>query len=89
MSACSSRTMELSNWARRPVRSRWIGVTAMRRLTTMIATKIEEEREAELDSIAGQQAQVGWGSQIDDADAPSPFEQTIDERAEDADKKKR
>ena len=33
--------------------------------------------------------QVGWGSQIDDADAPSPFEQTIDERAEDADKKKR
>ena len=37
---------------------------AMRRLKTMIATKIEEEREAELDSIAGQQAQVGWGSQI-------------------------
>ena len=33
--------------------------------------------------------QVGWGSQIDDADAPSPFEQTIDERAKDADKKKR
>ena len=32
--------------------------------------------------------QVGWGSQIDDADAPSPFEQTIDERAEDADRKK-
>ena len=38
--------------------------SAMRRLKTMIATKIEEEREAELDSIAGQQAQVGWGSQI-------------------------
>ena len=37
---------------------------AMRRLKTMIAAKIEEEREAELDSIAGQQAQVGWGSQI-------------------------
>ena len=37
---------------------------AMRRLKTMIAAKIEEEREAELDSIAGHQAQVGWGSQI-------------------------
>jgi peptide chain release factor 2 len=37
---------------------------AMNRLRTMIAAKIEEEREAELDSIAGQQAQVGWGSQI-------------------------
>jgi peptide chain release factor 2 len=37
---------------------------AMRRLRTMIATRIEEERDAELDSIAGQQAQVGWGSQI-------------------------
>ena len=36
----------------------------MSRLKTMIAAKIEEEREAELDSIAGQQAQVGWGSQI-------------------------
>ncbi len=37
---------------------------AMRRLKTMIAARIEEERDAELDSIAGQQAQVGWGSQI-------------------------
>ena len=37
---------------------------AMRRLRTMIATRIEDERDAELDSIAGQQAQVGWGSQI-------------------------
>ena len=37
---------------------------AMSRLKAMIAAKIEEEREAELDSIAGQQAQVGWGSQI-------------------------
>jgi peptide chain release factor 2 len=37
---------------------------AMRRLKTMIAAKIEEEREAELDLIAGRQAQVGWGSQI-------------------------
>ena len=37
---------------------------AMSRLKTMIAAKIEEEHEAELDSIAGQQAQVGWGSQI-------------------------
>ena len=36
----------------------------MNRLKTMIAAKIEEEREAELDSIAGRQAQVGWGSQI-------------------------
>ena len=35
------------------------------------------------------QRQVGWGSQIDDADAPSPFEQTVDERAEEAAKKKR
>ena len=33
--------------------------------------------------------QVGWGSQIDDADAPSPFEQTVDERAEDADETRR
>ena len=37
---------------------------AMNRLRTMIAAKIEEEREAELDRIAGRQAQVGWGSQI-------------------------
>ena len=36
--------------------------------------------------------QVGWGSQIDDADAPSPFAPTVDELAEDeakrADKKR-
>ena len=37
---------------------------ALTRLRTMIAAKIEEEREAELDTIAGKQAQVGWGSQI-------------------------
>jgi peptide chain release factor 2 len=37
---------------------------AMGRLTAMLAAKIEEERAAELDSIAGKQAQVGWGSQI-------------------------
>ncbi len=37
---------------------------AMNRLRTMIAAKVEEEREAELDRIAGRQAQVGWGSQI-------------------------
>jgi peptide chain release factor 2 len=37
---------------------------AMRRLKTMIAAKIEEERQEELDRIAGRQAQVGWGSQI-------------------------
>jgi peptide chain release factor 2 len=37
---------------------------AMGRLTAMIAAKAEEDRQAELDSIAGKQAQVGWGSQI-------------------------
>jgi peptide chain release factor 2 len=37
---------------------------AMNRLKAMIAAKIEEERAAELDRIAGRQAQVGWGSQI-------------------------
>ena len=37
---------------------------AMNRLRTMIAARIDEEREAELDRIAGRQAQVGWGSQI-------------------------
>ncbi len=37
---------------------------AMGRLKAMIAARVEEEREAELDRIAGRQAQVGWGSQI-------------------------
>jgi len=38
---------------------------ALARLKAMFATKIEEEREAELSRIAGgKQAQVGWGSQI-------------------------
>ncbi|MEO5723594.1 MAG: peptide chain release factor 2 [Ilumatobacteraceae bacterium] len=37
---------------------------AMNRLRTMVAAKVEEERQAELDHIAGRQAQVGWGSQI-------------------------
>ena len=37
---------------------------AMNRLSAMIAAQAEEERQAELDSIAGKQAQVGWGSQI-------------------------
>src|SRR5262245_10394869 len=37
---------------------------AMARLKGMIAAKAEEERQAELDRIAGKQAQVGWGSQI-------------------------
>ena len=37
---------------------------AMGRLSAMIAAKAEEDRQAELDSIAGKQAQVGWGSQI-------------------------
>jgi len=46
-----------------------------------------ETGERDLGETEGRQ--VGWGSQIDDVDAPSPFESTIDERAEDADKKKR
>jgi len=37
---------------------------AMGRLRAMIAAKAEEEHAAELDSIGGKQAQVGWGSQI-------------------------
>lgn len=37
---------------------------AMGRLKSMIAAKAEEDRQAELDAIAGKQAQVGWGSQI-------------------------
>ncbi len=37
---------------------------AMNRLRTIIAARAEEERQAELDRIAGRQAQVGWGTQI-------------------------
>ncbi len=37
---------------------------ALSRLKAMVAAKAEEERAAELDAIAGKQAQVGWGSQI-------------------------
>lgn len=37
---------------------------ALKRLKAMVASRIEEERENELRSIAGKQAQVGWGSQI-------------------------
>ncbi len=37
---------------------------AMTRLSAMIAAKADEDRAAELDAIAGKQAQVGWGSQI-------------------------
>jgi peptide chain release factor 2 len=37
---------------------------ALNRLKTMIAAKVIQEREEELDRIAGRQAQVGWGSQI-------------------------
>jgi len=37
---------------------------AMKRLKTMIAAKVEEEREEEMRRIAGAQATVGWGSQI-------------------------
>jgi peptide chain release factor 2 len=39
-------------------------VKAMGRLKAMIAARVEEEHAAELDRIAGKQAQVGWGSQI-------------------------
>ncbi len=38
--------------------------SAMKRLKAMIAAQVEEERRAELERIAGKQAQVGWGSQI-------------------------
>ena len=37
---------------------------ALNRLKAMIVAKIEDEHQAELDAIAGKQAQVGWGSQI-------------------------
>ena len=37
---------------------------AMNRLRTMVAARVEEERQVEMDKIAGRQAQVGWGSQI-------------------------
>lgn len=37
---------------------------AMVRIKSLLATKIEEEHQAELDAIGGKQAQVGWGSQI-------------------------
>jgi peptide chain release factor 2 len=37
---------------------------AMTRLRAMVAAKVEEEHQAELDRIAGKQATVGWGSQI-------------------------
>src|SRR6478609_7732018 len=37
---------------------------ALNRLRAMVAARVEEEHQAELDRIAGRQAQVGWGSQI-------------------------
>lgn len=37
---------------------------AMNRLRAMIAARVEEEHAAELESIGGKAAQVGWGSQI-------------------------
>jgi peptide chain release factor 2 len=37
---------------------------ALGRLKAMYAARVEEERAAELEGIAGKQAQVGWGSQI-------------------------
>jgi peptide chain release factor 2 len=39
-------------------------VKAMTRLKAMLVARAEDERQAELDRIAGKQAQVGWGSQI-------------------------
>ena len=36
----------------------------MGRLKGLLAAKIEQEHQAELDALAGKQAQVGWGSQI-------------------------
>lgn len=37
---------------------------ALKRFRTMVAARIEEEREQELRTIAGKSATVGWGSQI-------------------------
>ncbi len=37
---------------------------ALTRLRAMVAARVEEEHQAELDRIAGKQATVGWGSQI-------------------------
>jgi peptide chain release factor 2 len=37
---------------------------ALTKLRAMVAAKVEEDHQAELDRIAGKQAQVGWGSQI-------------------------
>jgi peptide chain release factor 2 len=37
---------------------------AMTRLKAMLAARIEEERQAEKDRIAGKTAMVGWGTQI-------------------------
>jgi peptide chain release factor 2 len=38
--------------------------TALKKLKTMVAAQIVQEREAELARIAGKQATVGWGTQI-------------------------
>ena len=38
--------------------------SALKRLKTMVASRIEEEREAEMARLGGKQAQIGWGSQI-------------------------
>ena len=40
------------------------GVLAQCAASNAFGEPLAQEREAELDSIAGQQAQVGWGSQI-------------------------
>jgi peptide chain release factor 2 len=37
---------------------------AMAKLVSILAAKAEEDRQSELDRIAGKQAQVGWGSQM-------------------------
>jgi len=38
--------------------------SALKRLKTMVASRIEEEREVEMAKLGGKQAQIGWGSQI-------------------------
>ena len=54
---------------------------ALKRLKTMVASRIEEERENELRSIGGKQAQVGWGSQIRSY-VMQPYQRVKDVRTE-------
>ena len=55
---------------------------AMNRLKSLLAAKIEEEHQSELDAIAGKQAQVGWGSQIRSY-VMQPYQMVKDLRTED------